>query len=133
MKARDATRVSVLRGVIAAIKNARVEHRGAAVTEDQIVALVRREVKQRHEVVELARQGGRRDVLEQTERELAILDSLLPAVLTPEELDAAVRGLYAAGATSIGEIMRGLQAGYPGRVDGKAASTVARRVLAGSN
>lgn len=129
MKARDARRVSVLRGLLAAIKNAKVEHRAAALRPDQIAQLVRREVKMRDEVLELARRGGRDDVVEQNEAERAILERLLPAPLTAEELEAAVRRLQAGGAASLGEIMRQLQAEYPGRFDGKQASETARRVL----
>ena len=130
MKARDRVRVTVLRGIIAAIKNAKIEQRTPDLTEDQVIGLIRREVKQREEVLELARKGGRSDVQEQTEAEVVVLESLLPSLLTPEELEAAVRRLRGAGAGSIGEVMRGLQQEYPGRIDGKAASTLARQVLA---
>ena len=132
MKDRDTVRVSVLRAVIAAIKNTKVEQRTAELPPDQIVGLVRREVKQRREVEEIARTGGRSDVLHQAEAELAILESLLPAQLAPEELEAAIRGLCAGGAASIGDVMRALQERYPGRIDGKAASALARRALTGA-
>lgn len=131
MKARDALRVNVLRGILAAIKNVKVEQRVVELRSDQIMQLVRREVKMRDEVLELARRGQRSDVVEQNEAERAILERLLPAALDTEELDAAVRRLQAGGATSLGEIMRGLQTEYPGRIDGKQASETARRILGG--
>ena len=129
MKARDALRVNVLRGLIAAIKNAKVEQRVGTLRAEQITQIVRREVKMRDEVIELARRGGRRDVVEQNEAERAILERLLPALLTADEIEAAVRRLRAEGAASIGEIMRKLQTEFPGRIDGKRASETARRVL----
>jgi len=129
MKARDALRVNVLRGLIAAIKNAKVEQRVGTLRAEQITQIVRREVKMRDEVIELARRGGRRDVVEQNEAERAILERLLPALLTADEIEAAVRRLRAEGAASIGEIMRKLQTEFPGRIDGKQASETARRVL----
>jgi uncharacterized protein YqeY len=132
MKARDALRVSVLRGVLAAIKNTKVEQRAGDLRPEQIVQLVRRELKQRDEVIDIARRGNRADVVEQNDRERQILIQLLPAALPPEELEAAVRRLHAGGAGSVGEIMRALQAEYPGRIDGKQASETVRRVLAGS-
>ncbi len=131
MKAREALRVNVLRGLLAAIKNVKVEQRVGELRSEQIAQLVRREVKMRDEVLELARRGQRSDVIEQNEAERAILERMLPAMLTTEELDAAVRRLHADGAASIGEIMRRLQTEFPGRVDGKKASETARRVLGG--
>lgn len=130
MKARETVRVNVLRGVIAAIKNTKVEQRVKDLPSDQIAVLIRREVKKRDEVIEIARRGGRSDVADQAEGERTMLECLLPALLTPEELEVAVRRLQADGATNIGAVMRGLQAEYPGRIDGKQASTIARRVLA---
>jgi uncharacterized protein YqeY len=131
MKAREVLRVNVLRGLLAAIKNVKVEQRVAELRSDQIAQIVRREVKMRDEVLEIARRGQRSDVIEQNEAERAILERLLPAALTSEELDAAVRRLHAGGAGSIGEIMKKLQTEFPGRVDGKQASEAARRVLGG--
>jgi uncharacterized protein YqeY len=131
MKAREALRVNVLRGLLAAIKMLKVEQRVAELRSDQIAQIVRREVKMRDEVLEIARRGQRSDVIEQNEAERAILERLLPAALTAEELDAAVRRFHAGGAASIGEIMKKLQTEFPGRVDGKQASEAARRVLGG--
>jgi uncharacterized protein YqeY len=131
MKAREALRVNVLRGLLAAIKNVKVEQRVAELRSEQIAQIVRREVKMRDEVLDIARRGQRSDVVEQNEAERAILERLLPAVLTTEELDAAVRRFHAGGAASIGEIMKKLQAEFPGRVDGKQASEAARRILGG--
>lgn len=131
MKAREALRVNVLRGLLAAIKNVKVEQRVGELRSEQIAQLVRREVKMRDEVLELARRGQRSDVIEQNEAERAMLERLLPAALTPEELEAAVRRLHADGAASLGEIMRKLQTEFPGRIDGKQASEAARQVLGG--
>ncbi len=131
MKSRDLLRTSVLRGIIAGIKNARVEQRGAELSTEQIAAVVRRELRKRDETIEFARQGQREDVLRQNEAERALLAVLLPAPLGPEELEAAVRRYRDEGAVAIGEVMRRLQVEFPGRIDGKRASEVARRLLAG--
>ena len=130
MKARDTLRVSVLRGIISGIKNAKVEQRGSALTAEQITAIVRRELKKRDEAIEFARQGRRDDVLQQNEAERALLSALLPTPLTAAELEAAVRRLREEGAGALGEVMRRLQGEFPGRVDGRQASEIARRVLA---
>lgn len=130
MKARDTTRVSVLRGVIAGIKNAKVEQRVQELPGDQIAAVVRRELKKRDEAMEFARQGRRDDVLQQNEAERAILSALLPAMLTPEETEDTIRRFRAEGASGLGEIMKRLQSEFPGRIDGKRASEIAKLLLA---
>ncbi len=130
MKARDTTRVSVLRGVIAGIKNAKVEQRVQELPGDQIAAVVRRELKKRDEAMEFARQGRRDDVLQQNEAERAILSALLPAMLTPEETEDTIRRFRAEGASALGEIMKRLQSEFPGRIDGKRASEIAKLLLA---
>jgi uncharacterized protein YqeY len=129
MKERDTTRVNVVRGIVAAIKNAKIDERVAELPAAEIGQLIRREMKKREEVTEIARRGQRTDVVEQNEIERAILESFLPTGLTPEETETAIRQLCAAGASSIGDIMRQLRAEHPGRIDGKSASEIARRVL----
>jgi hypothetical protein len=131
MKGRDVLQTSVLRGVIAGIKNARVEQRGTELSSEQVIAVVRRELKKRDEVIEFARQGQREDVLRQNQAERAVLAALLPPTLDPSELEAAVRRYCDEGASAIGEVMRRLQGEFPGRIDGKLANAVARRILAG--
>ena len=91
MKAHDAARVSLLRGIIAAIKNAKVEQRGADVPAERIAMLVRREIKKCEEVAEIARRGGRDDVVQRNESEVGLLQELLPPSLSPDELEGAIR------------------------------------------
>jgi uncharacterized protein YqeY len=130
MKARDMTRVYVMRGVLSAIRNAKIEKRVTELPEPEVAGLLRREVKKRDEAVEFARQGGRADLVAQNEAERAILAVYLPAVLTPAETEDAVRRVCAAGAVSIGDVMSALRAEYGARLDAKRASEAARRVLA---
>jgi hypothetical protein len=134
MKARDMPRVYVIRGLLTAAKNLRVERRGAALSEADLVQLVRRELRQREEAEELAAKAGRSDIVEQNRAERRLLDAYVPAQLDPAELEAIVRGLVAASATpSIGAVMTALREGYAGRFDGKQASDIAKRVLAGAS
>src|SRR5512144_2720550 len=95
MRARDRRRIDVLRGLIAAIKNAKVERQVAALPEPEIVALVRKEVNKRTEIVGFAQQAGRADAVADAEAERALLEAYLPTQLGPAELEAAIRGLAA--------------------------------------
>ena len=131
MKARDMPRVYVLRGLITAAKNLKVERRGAALAEADLVQLVRREVRKRDEAEEFAVKAGRTDVVEQNQAERTILDAYVPALLDAAALEAIVREL-AAGLPSptMGTIMAALRERHGGQFDGKQASEIAKRVIA---
>jgi uncharacterized protein YqeY len=135
MKARDAQRVSVLRGVVAAAKHLKVERRVPQLEESDLVQVMRRELRKREEAEEYAVKAGREDLVTQNRDERAILESYVPAPLGGEELERAIREALAAGGErqgerQIGAVMTALRQRYPGRVDGKAASELARKILA---
>jgi len=69
MKARDMPRVYVLRGLLTAVKNLKVEKRGAALGETELVQVVRREIRQREEAEEFATKAGRDDLIAQNRGE----------------------------------------------------------------
>ncbi len=125
MKARDRDRTSVLRMLQAAVKNARIEKRGE-LTDEDVVAVIRREVKRRREAAEQYEASGASDRAAAERAEAEILSAYLPAELPEEELDAAIDEIIAeTGAESkrdIGKVMRELMARYRGRVDGKTAN-----------
>ncbi len=134
MKARDMTRVYVLRGLITAVKNLKVERRGAALTEADLVQLVRRELRQREEAEEFAVKAGRSDVVEQNRAERRLLDAYVPAQLKGDELEGVVRDIVRSLPNpAIGAVMTALREQHAGRFDGKQASEIAKRVLAGSS
>ncbi len=131
MKGRDMARVYTLRGVITAAKNLKVERRGAALQESDLVQIIRREIRKREEAVEFAVKAGRTDVVEQNRAERAMLETYVPAVLGAGELEDAIRTIATeTGARSLGPIMGALRERYAGRFDGRQASALARRVLA---
>jgi uncharacterized protein len=131
MKARDAQRVSVLRGVLAAAKHLKVERRVPQLDESDLVQVMRRELRKREEAEDYAVKAGREDLVTQNRDERAILESYVPAPLGGEELERAIReALAAGGERQIGAVMTALRQRYPGRVDGKAASELARKILA---
>jgi len=130
MKARDMSRVYVLRGLLTAAKNLKVERRGAPLTEADLVQLVRREIRQREEAADFAAKAGREETVAQNRAEQTILAAYVPAPLETSELEAAIRvAAREPGGQSIGAIMATLRARYAGRFDGKTASELARRVL----
>jgi len=130
MKARDAPRVAVLRGVVAAAKLVKVERRAARLDEADLVQVLRKEVRKREEAEEFAVKAGRDDLVSQNRAERAILEDYVPAPLGPDEVERAIRDALAAGVPrQMGAVMAALRERFPGRVDGKVASELARKVL----
>src|SRR6266850_7964815 len=131
IKARDMPRVYVLRGLLAAAKNLKVERRGGDLAEADLVQLVRREIRKREEAEEFAAKAGRSELVEQNRAERAMLESYVPAQLDPGELESLIRKIAARpDARSLGAIMSALREDFAGRFDGRRASEIARRVLA---
>ncbi len=132
MKAGEKRRVSTLRLLLANLKNDKIREQ-RALTDEEVEAAVRRAVKQRKEAIEQYGQGGRQDLVDAETEELAILEAYLPKALTDAELESVVRGVIAekglASAKDVGALMKELMARHKGRVDGKRAQEIARRLL----
>ena len=133
MRSGDTLRRDVLRMASNAIYNAEKAKR-APLTEDEVTAILVREVKTRRESVEAFRAGGREDLATKEEAEIEILGRYLPAPLAPDELQALVdEGIAATGATSardLGKVMGWLAPRIRGRADGKVASGLVAQSLA---
>lgn len=132
MKDRDTVRVSVLRMVKAAVKNAEIGG-GRPLTDDEILGVMRREVKERNESLEAFRKSSREDLIAASEAELAVLYSYLPAPLTDDEITEIVREVVAAvGARSkadIGKVMPVAMARIGLRGDGRTVNRVVQEIL----
>ncbi|MCX7017117.1 MAG: GatB/YqeY domain-containing protein [Candidatus Sumerlaeota bacterium] len=106
MKSRDAARTSALRLIRAEILNLAKEGKGEP-TDDVIVQALQRMSRQRTEAIEQFRQGGRADLVEKEEGELAIIRSYLPQEVAEEEIAAAAAEVIAAtGAATLKDIGR---------------------------
>ena len=133
MRGGDGLRRDVLRMVSSAAYN--VEKRqGRALTDDEFLTVLSREVKTRRESVEAFRLGGREDLVSREEAEIAILGEYLPAALSDDELADLVRaGIAATGASSardMGLVMGWLSPRTRGRADGKRVSELVVQTLA---
>ena len=102
-----------------------------AITDDKVLGVVSKLRKSVEETRALA--GSRPDVLARCDRELAVIDQFLPTRLTEAELEAIVRqqvdALEQPSPRDIGRVMAFLKANHGGRYDGRAASTIAKRLL----
>jgi uncharacterized protein YqeY len=132
MLKQDKPRVSTLRLVSAAIKNADIEARSQgkdSPSDDALLGLLQKLVKQRHESAELYDKGGRPELAAQERAEIAIIETFLPQQLSGEEMRAAIaEAIRATGAASVkdmGKVMAALRSAHTGRMDfGKASALV---------
>jgi len=132
MKAGEKRRVSTLRLLLANVKNEKIREQ-RALTDEEVESMVRRAVKQRKEAIEQYGKGGRQDLVDAETEELRILEGYLPQALSDADLESAVRGIIAekglTSAKDVGVLMKELMARHKGRVDGKRAQEIARRLL----
>jgi uncharacterized protein YqeY len=133
MKARDELTVSVLRMLKAAAKMLQVELK-RPLSEDELLAVVAKQGKQRRESIEQFAKANRADLVEKEERELGVLAAYLPAPLADAELDAAVTAavaeLDARSMKDMGRVVQSVLAANKGRVDGKRVSDAVKARLA---
>ena len=135
MRAREAQRRDTLRLLIAALGNARIAA-GQELSDDDAVVTLQREAKQRRESIEEFRKGGRADLVEAEQQELAIIQAYLPQELTEDELRAIVQEVIAdvgaSGPGDLGAVMGPLMQRVRGRADGRQANAMVRELLAGA-
>ena len=138
MKAGDARRVSTLRLVNAALKNADIEARGQGkgpLGEDEILPLLQKMIKQRQEAVELYDKGGRAELAQQERDEIAIIASYLPKQMSEDEVKAAIsdaiKDTGAAGMKDMGKVIAALKGRFAGKMDFAKASGLVKAMLAG--
>jgi uncharacterized protein YqeY len=136
MRSGDSLRRDTLRMAESAIYNAEKRDR-RTYTDEDVAAIIAREVKTRRESVEAFRNGGREELAAKEESEIAILGEFLPEQLSDGDLQSLVAEAVAAtGAASprdIGKVMGWLAPRTRGRADGRRVSTlVAERLSAGS-
>jgi uncharacterized protein YqeY len=133
MKAKDATRLSALRMLKAAVMNKGVE-KNRDLDDGEILQVVASLVKQRKDSVEQFEKAGRTDLVAKETAEIAILQEYLPPAASRDDIDAAVAAAIAeSGATSVkdmGKVMKAVMPKLAGRnADGKAVNEAVRRAL----
>ena len=137
MRAKDSTRLGVLRMLKSAFKYAAIAKSGAEaeLNDAEAAQVIRKQAKQRQDSVESFEKGGRAELAEKEREELSILNAYLPQQMNADELEKVVRETIAeVGATSkaqMGAVMKALQAKVAGRVDGKSLSAEVQKQLSG--
>ena len=133
MKAKDAKRLGTLRLINAAIKDRDIAARTAdsrdLSTDDDLLGLLAKMIKQREDSVTAYKAGNRADLVQNEEDEIAVIREFMPKQMSAEETQAAITHVIGeVGATSIkdmGKVMNALKERYAGQMDfGRASGTV---------
>ena len=139
MKAKDAQRLATVRLVLAALKDrdiaARSETSKDLVGDDDILTLLAKMIKQREESAAVYRQGGRPELAEKEDAEIAVIRTFMPRQMDETEMKAAVQAVIAeTGAASIkdmGKVMAVLKERFAGQMDFSRASAATKDALSG--
>jgi uncharacterized protein YqeY len=134
LKAKDGSRVSVLRFLLAAVKNREIEKK-ESLSDDEILAEIASSAKRRRESIEAFKNGDRQDLVDKEEAELAILAEYLPAQMSAEEVrliaEEIIGAVNARSPADIGAVMKEIMPRVRGKADGKVVNQIVREILGG--
>ncbi len=128
-KAQDKPLTLVLGTLLSDLKNREIEL-GRAITDDDVVEVLRRGLKRRRESAEMYAKGGRDDLAQVEQGEIVVLERYLPAAPSDDEVRAAVRAAIAGGAANVGAVMGKVMPQFKGKVEGGVINAIAREELA---
>jgi uncharacterized protein YqeY len=132
MRSGDTVKRSVIRMVLAAVKNAEIAKRSTLENSD-ILGVLSKEAKQREESIEAYRNGNHQDLVDQESAELAIIKEYLPQQMTRDEVVAAARRIIAEvgaqGPRDKGKVMPKIIAELKGKADGRQINEVVTELL----
>ena len=133
MKAHDSVTLEVLRTLRADIKNVAINAK-KDVTDDIVLDVLAKSIKQRNESIEMLRKGGREENAQEEEKTLAVYQKYLPKQLSEDEVKALIEEIKAQvgaqGPKDMGKIMKELTPKTKGRFDGRRVSDLVKEALA---
>lgn len=132
MRARDKARLEIVRMILAAIKQREVDER-ITLDDGQVLAVLEKMVKQRHESAALYEKGARPELAAKELAEIATINRYLPEQLSDDEvgvlIDKAIAATGAEGPRDMGKVMAHLKQAAEGRIDmGRASASVKKRL-----
>ena len=133
MKARDSFTSSVLSFLRAQIKNVKVDKRLEAVPDEEVISVIKKQVKQRQDSITQFKSGGRVDLADKEEKELVVLKNYLPPEMSAEKLKAIIEEVVSAsGASSIkdmGRVMKDVLTRVAGQADNQTIGALVKERL----
>ena len=134
MIAKDSVKLNTLRFLQSAIKNKEIDSRPTPITADDVMAVIKKLVKQRKESIEQFTTANRMDLADQESAELKVLEAYMPTQMSQADVEKIVNDVIASvGAKSVkdmGTVMKETQARTAGQADGKMISEIIKAKLA---
>ncbi|MDD5773927.1 MAG: GatB/YqeY domain-containing protein [bacterium] len=128
MKAKDSLRTETLRMVKSALNYVKIEKKKEILDDEDVLAIISKQVKQHKESVESFEKGGRAELADKEKKELVILESYMPKQISHEEVNKiikeTVREVGAAGKKDFGKVMKAVSAKLKNQADGKVVSRI---------
>lgn len=135
MKDRDAVKASTVNFLRAQLKNVKIEKHAAALEDKDVVAVIKKQIKQRQDSIEQYQKGGRMDLADKETSEMTILKSYLPEELPEQALqqfvDQAIRETGAQSMKDMGNVIKAVAVQAQGRADNRVISELVKKALVG--
>ena len=134
MKSREALKASALSFLRAQIKNVMIDKRVEKAADEDVITVIKKQVKQRQDSIEQFAKGGRQELADKEQAEIRVLEGYLPAAADPAAVEqAVVDAILETAATSpkdMGRVMKAAMARLAGQtVDGKTVNELVRKKL----
>ena len=133
MKSKDMEKLKTLRFISSAIKNKEIEIRPKDLTDEHVISVLKKQIKQIQESLEHYKKVGYSDRVKEEEFQVSILQSYLPPVLSSEDLKKVVLEVIsetqASSMKDMGNVMKAVMAKTKGSADGKMLSQIVREEL----
>ena len=134
MKAHDAAKLSCIRLLLAAVKQREVDER-VEPTDELVVGVIGKLIKQRRDSVEQYKAANRMDLADKESAEIAVLSTYMPKMMDEAEIEAAVKAIVAelgvSGMAAMGKVMGAVKGKLAGKAEMGKVSAIVKKVLAG--
>lgn len=132
-KAKNEVALSVLRMIKSAINNKKIEKKAETLSDEEVFAILKKEIKQRRDASEQFRKGERPDLAENEEAEIEVLEKYLPEELSEEEISKIVSSVIAeihpSGMQDFGKVMSASMQKLEGKADGSKVSSIVKQKI----
>lgn len=136
MRSGDEVKKRTLRGIKASVTRLEKQEGGHTLTDDEVIAVLRKELKQRQDSIVAFQQGNRPDLAAAEMAEMAVIEAYLPANLDADAIRQAAAAVIgevgAAGPRDMGKVMSKLMPQMAGRADGRLVNQIVKELLAGA-
>ncbi len=130
LREQNALKLSVLRMLKSALKNEAIAKKQAELIDEEVIAVLRRELKKRQDSILAFSSAGRNDLADQEKAEAELIGVYLPALMAEEDIAKIVEEIIASGVTGFGLVMKEVMSKTNGQADGQLVQKLVKAKLA---